>query len=81
MVTESWICRPPNVLMFNLNRVDYDRTQQKLVKNNKKFEFDKVIYIDMFLNQNKEKAYQHKNHLEMKRKDLKSLKEAQSKYE
>ena len=25
MKTETWICRPPNILMFNLNRVDYDK--------------------------------------------------------
>jgi hypothetical protein len=25
MITETWICRPPNILMFNLNRVQYDR--------------------------------------------------------
>jgi hypothetical protein len=56
MQTESWMCRPPNVLMFNLSRVDYDRTKQRLVKNNKRFEFDQTIYLDMFLNQNKEKA-------------------------
>jgi hypothetical protein len=71
MITESWICRPPNVMMFNLNRVDYDRKQQKLVKNNKKFIFDETIYLDMFLNQNKEKAYQHKQHLKKIRRDLK----------
>lgn len=39
-VVQSWICRPPNVLMFQLCRTGYDLKQQKLVKDNSKFDFD-----------------------------------------
>lgn len=81
MQTESWMCRPPNVLMFNLNRVDYDRSKQRLVKNNKRFEFDQTIYLDMFLNQNKEKANEHKQTMDRMKQDLKQLKKAQLKYQ
>ena len=49
-VLETWICRPPNVMMFQLNRVNYDYKNQKLVKDNSRFEFDKTIYLDLFLN-------------------------------
>jgi hypothetical protein len=63
-VLETWICRPPNVLMFQLNRVNYDFKNQKLVKDNSRFEFDKTIYLDLFLNKNKEKAYKHYERLE-----------------
>jgi len=51
---ETWICRPPNMLMFQLNRVNYDYENKKLVKDNSRFEFDKQIYLDLFLNSNKE---------------------------
>lgn len=47
---ETWICRPPNVMMFQINRVNYDYKNQKLVKDNSRFEFDKTIYMDLFLN-------------------------------
>jgi len=49
-VLETWICRPPNVMMFQLNRVNYDYNKQKLIKDNGKFHFDKTIYLDEFLN-------------------------------
>ena len=49
-VLETWICRPPNILMFQLNRVTYDYKNQKLIKDNSKFEFDETIYLDLFLN-------------------------------
>jgi len=80
MKTETWICRPPNIMMFNLNRVDFDKKQLKLVKNNSRFEFDQTIYLDMFLNQNKLKATEHKKELEKMKSDLKSLKDAYKKY-
>ena len=37
----------------------YDKEKQKLVKENTRFEFDKTIYLDLFLNINKEKAEKH----------------------
>lgn len=52
---ETWIEDIPKVLMFTLKRVDYDLRTGVLVKNNKKFEFDKTIYADKFLLQNKDK--------------------------
>ena len=36
-VIETWMCRPPNILMFQLNRVNYDFVKQKLVKDNSEF--------------------------------------------
>ena len=40
-INESWVKHPPNILVFTLNRVKYDKNQLKLVKDFKKFEFDK----------------------------------------
>ena len=43
---------PPNVLVFTLNRVKYDKNKLRLVKDFKKFEFDKVIHVDQLLEGN-----------------------------
>ena len=67
-------------MMFQLNRVNYDFKNQKLVKDNSRFEFDKTIYLDLFLNKNKDKAYKHYERLEKMKQDLKVLKETQSQY-
>jgi hypothetical protein len=43
------------VLLFTISRVNYDRNLKKLVKNYKRFEFEKNIYVDRFLMSNKSK--------------------------
>ena len=45
-INETWVKEPPNIMIFTLNRVKYDRNEQKLVKDCRKFKFDKVIYAD-----------------------------------
>ena len=77
---ETWVCRPPNVMMFALNRVSYDMQQQKLVKNHKRFDFDKEIYLDLFLNCNQSVANKHEQDLNTKKNDLKVMKEAYKMY-
>ncbi|CDW85517.1 UNKNOWN [Stylonychia lemnae] len=57
-INEFYITEPPNVLFFSLNRVQYDQKSKGAVKNMSQFTFDKVIYADMFLHQNKEKTDQ-----------------------
>jgi len=61
---ETWVCRPPNVLMFQLNRVQYNFEQRKLVKDNSRFDFEKEIYLDLFLNINKEKSDAHRAYVQ-----------------
>lgn len=41
--------------MFTLKRVNFDYKTQRLVKNNKKFEFEKTIYADKFMLANKDR--------------------------
>ena len=41
--------------MFTLKRVNYDYKTRGLVINNKRFDFEKVIYADKFLLQNRNK--------------------------
>ena len=43
---ETWVKDPPNVLMFNLNRVKFDTASLRVMKNDCKFTFDKKIHID-----------------------------------
>jgi hypothetical protein len=74
-VIETWVCRPPNVMMFQLNRVNYDINFQKLVKDNSRFEFDKEIYLDLFLNINMDRSNKHKEQINEMQRDLKKLRE------
>ena len=67
-------------MMFQINRVTYDYKNQKLVKDNSRFEFDKEIYMDLFLNKNKEAAYKHYERLDQMRADLKILKDTYEQY-
>jgi len=46
---ETWITELPKALIFSLNRVTYDVKSASLVKNCKRFDFDKTIYADKYL--------------------------------
>lgn len=70
---ETWICRPPNVMMFQLNRVRFDLNFQREVKDNSKFTFDKEIYLDLFLNKNMERSIEHRKEIESSKQELKKL--------
>lgn len=61
--------------MFQLNRVNYDLQKGKLVKDNSKFDFDREIYLDLFLNINKEESDKYRAELMQKKYELKKLKE------
>ena len=79
-VLETWVCRPPNVLMFQLNRVGYDFKESKLIKDNSRFEFDQTIYLDLFLNQNRDRAETHRLELEQMKLDLKVMQDTYAQY-
>ena len=59
--------------MFQLNRVNYDYQKQKLIKDNSKFHFDKTIYLDEFLNQNRLRAKKYRKELDQLKSQLKNL--------
>ncbi len=77
---ESWVCRPPNAVMFQLTRVNFDKENKRLVKNNQKFEFDKTIYMDLFLYQNRDLSSRLSKNLEQMKAELKQLKEVLDRY-
>lgn len=39
-INENWVKDPPNILVFSLNRVNYDKETQQLKKSMDRFEFD-----------------------------------------
>ena len=51
-INETWVKDPPNILVFSLNRVKYDKEDQKLKKSFSRFEFDKKIFVDQYLEAN-----------------------------
>ena len=51
-VIENWVKDPPNVLIFNLNRVKYDKEQKQVIKDCRKFTFEKQICVDQLLEAN-----------------------------
>jgi hypothetical protein len=46
---ETKIEKLPKTLIFQLNRVMFDKRTNCLVKNSKPFNFEKVIYADEFM--------------------------------
>lgn len=54
-VKENWISELPKVLLFTINRVNYNIKSRKLIKNNKRFDFEKLLYADKFLMENRSK--------------------------
>jgi hypothetical protein len=63
---ETWVCQPPNMLMFQINRVGYNNEKQKSVKDNYRFDFDQEIYLDLFLKINRETSDEFHNDLNKK---------------
>ena len=53
---EFWIKEAPNVLFLQMQRVVYDKNEKILKKITNPIEFDKIIYIDRFLECNRAKA-------------------------
>ena len=49
----------PNLLLFQVNRIEFKEGYQ-MIKNNTHFFFEKEIYIDQFLEKNKEEIIQNK---------------------
>lgn len=43
----------PSVLFFTIQRLNYDVKSMRLVKNYKRFEFEKMIYADKYMLQNR----------------------------
>ncbi len=52
---ETWIQELPNALFFSINRVSYDVKQKILVKNFNRFDFEKIVYADKFMYNNRAK--------------------------
>jgi hypothetical protein len=64
-----------------LNRVQYNKHTNRPEKSNNYFQFDKVIYADMFLSENREKTIQMRQQVQKWKQQIKALKETIKTYE
>ena len=51
-IHETWVKDPPNILVLNPNRVSFNTESGKLEKSFERFEFDKKLYVDQYLEAN-----------------------------
>ncbi|KAL4510751.1 hypothetical protein ABPG72_004905 [Tetrahymena utriculariae] len=58
---QFWISKIPEVLLFQIQRMQYDQKTQEVVKIHSEFSFDKEIYVDRFLEVNKDMYFQIQN--------------------
>ena len=69
VIQEIWPLKFPGVLLFQIQRVKYDRLTKNSIKINKPFHFPQEIYPDRFLLRNKEESTQIRmSMLELKKK-------------
>ena len=69
VVQEIWPQKFPGVLLFQIQRVKYDRLTKNSIKINKPFQFPQEIYPDRFLLKNKQESTEIRHSmLELKKK-------------
>ena len=78
---DIWITRAPQILLFQISRVDFDKIAQMPVKSHKKFMFPKVLYPDRFLIENKALSTNLRVHLTTLRKKIEKLEKVLEKFE
>ena len=76
-----WIYEEPQILFFSLQRVKFDHLQQKVVKSQDYFSFEKVIYADMFLYKNHQKANEARQKIESTKEKVKNISEKLRSYQ
>ena len=52
----TYIKNLPEYLFININRAGYEKAANQYIKNQEKMSFDFVIYLDRYLDENKEKS-------------------------
>lgn len=70
---DVWITKTPQILLFQISRVDFDKSAQMPVKSHKKFTFPKVLYPDRFLIENKALSTELRVRLTSLRKKVEKL--------
>ena len=63
------------MLLFTISRVNYNIKQRKLIKNNKRFDFEKILYADKFLYENRLKDEEMNNEIQKLREKQKEIRE------
>eukprot|EP00826_Nyctotherus_ovalis_P045664 TRINITY_DN5076_c0_g2_i6.p1 TRINITY_DN5076_c0_g2~~TRINITY_DN5076_c0_g2_i6.p1 ORF type:complete len:712 (-),score=199.56 TRINITY_DN5076_c0_g2_i6:278-2413(-) len=72
---ESWILKPPNALFLQIQRAAFDKSTCQLKKVTHPVQFDKVIYIDRFLERNKKRSLEIRKQVLVLKTELKKKKE------
>ncbi|KAJ3322272.1 ubiquitin-specific protease ubp2 [Boothiomyces sp. JEL0866] len=72
----------PPILTFRINRVQYDRSTNRTVKSNSYLSYDKIIYLDRYLDKNQEIVTQKRKQIEIINSEIDKLREptSQEKY-
>ncbi|CAD8115843.1 unnamed protein product [Paramecium sonneborni] len=73
-VKYNWIYSPPQKLSFQIQRVNYCKEKNDLIKQNDEFFFDEEIYLDRFLMENRKQYLEIRNQnkeLKTKQKKIK----------
>ena len=60
-ITNSWIKEIPNILLFQIQRVYFDKDFQVSRKNHSEFKFPEIFYADRMLYRNQERATELRN--------------------
>jgi ubiquitin carboxyl-terminal hydrolase 25/28 len=71
---EIWIVKAPNALFLQIQRVTYDTNTNQLKKIMHPIQFDKVIYIDRFLESNKKRSLEIRKQVLVLKDELKKKK-------
>ena len=71
---ETWIVKAPSALFLQIQRVTYDKNTSQLKKITHPIQFDKVIYIDRFLESNKKRSLEIRKQVLIFKDELKKKK-------
>ena len=78
---DTWITKAPQVLLFQISRVDFDKKTQTPIKNHKQFTFPKVLYPDRFLLENKQLSTELRVKMIKLRKKIERLEQVLEQFE
>ena len=75
---QEWLKEIPKILIVQVNRAQYDKYNNSLIKNNDPFEFDKSFFIDQFMESNIDFVKEMGKKIELKIKQIDQLENIES---
>ncbi|CAI2169084.1 20432_t:CDS:10, partial [Funneliformis geosporum] len=80
-IREVTITKVPPILQIHVQRVQFDRSTSNIYKSNAYLRFDKVIYLDRYLEKNYDLLKQKRNEAHIWRQDIDKMQEELKDYE